>query len=545
MAFKLPFIKSAVKTEEKVVEDVAKESTSKKIFDKVLDNLNLNVGFGPNSVGSFASKTLGSLGASITKNLQSQNTDTGVLPNLNTPTRVLKETNPTINTIITQLDRLIKLANKIGVITKKQQEDLLAQISYDRRIAQDSAVESKAAEQIDPEGISVEALEPLNSAFSDLTHSILQLIDIISNSSSNTGNGMPTGGASGGSKAKSPKAGKSNFQSRLKDAKARGSPVKSPTLTGTRNRNITPAELHGGKENIPKMKSPGLTQAKPDLEPKGNDFSKLQLAGNALVVGGLGTAMVDGLSKSKGKAPGESPPNLDQVTKELGTPALDNILGAQALPKLVISGKSSEEAINAILAGNPQNAGVDSLIVPQLSGIPALTDIIARQIYPKVYNGLNAESDPFNGNRLPIIKGSIEKLIRNMLISRIKPVKVENSNKKTDTSAQSKPAEPVKNPTVTNTPTPPPAGNPPSSGTQASATPAASIQPSASATSTGNVISTVTQEVNADSSDMGSSMSPGYTTQATAPTTITGATGIGNVRDPNYYDTPAWIFETI
>jgi len=553
---KLP---TAIVTEgEKVAETAEKGGFGKKLFDKVLENIgNFNFGSSSGTISGLATKALGSIGSSYLD--RAKNTDTGVLPALKTPTRVQKETNPTINTIIKQLDRMIKLANRIGVITKQQQEDLLNQIQYDRRIAETTSTETKTAEQIPSEGISVEALEPLNDAFSTLTNSILNLIDLISNQS-NTPGGLTSGGLSKGKGVNAPAAGKSKPRSNFKDRLNASKKVKAPGFTRPSGRNMTPAERHGGKENIPKMRRPSITSDKPDLKPKFSDLDKLSLAGNGLAGLGLVGAIGDAALSSKGKAPGETPPNLDKITKQIAIPILNDAYPTSKLPEIVISNGSPDTAINKILSGDLKNSGVDLLTTNALTGLQPLIDTISHDVYPKIYNGLTPDSDPFINNRLPLIKDSIKSLVRSMLMSRIKKIpsdKPERVTKQTDNPKAAATQTAAGTPASTSASkgtsgTAASSSTPASKGTSGTAAPAGSQMSSPPAgtlqqpkASSGAAIAASTQEVNNMDSSSYSMNSYAPMMPAATATTRSGATGMGNVRDPNFYNIPASILETL
>ena len=86
--------------------------------------------------GGVVKKKLGLFGGAITST-RSGDSGPGPAPAVKQPERVTNESNPSITTIIGQLDKLVKSANKVGILTKEQQEAMLGQLTQARRLAKE------------------------------------------------------------------------------------------------------------------------------------------------------------------------------------------------------------------------------------------------------------------------------------------------------------------------------------------------------------------------------------------------------------------------
>jgi len=74
--------------------------------------------------GGLVKKKLGLFGGSISTT-RPGDSGPGPAPPVEQPERVSNESNPSITAIVGQLDKLVKTANKVGILTKEQQEAML------------------------------------------------------------------------------------------------------------------------------------------------------------------------------------------------------------------------------------------------------------------------------------------------------------------------------------------------------------------------------------------------------------------------------------
>ena len=489
---------------------------------------------------------------------------TDALPPFEAAKTVGRKSNPTLSTIVQQLDSIIKVANQIGAITHAQQEELLNQIKQSRSELKEQDLENTVdtASMMSPDATaSAESLAPLNSAFGMLIDSVRNLTSIV--------NEMAASGGTGG---------------------AGPAPVAAPTPTsGRRGRRRGPARRYTNRERRA-LERQGLrhgvdrTGRHYVTDARGRRVSvdaadeaierQLRITATKQAMFGAGLAAVPltvALGKSFSSVTAQAVGNrLSAEDKSKVRDAISKPLAAAIGPDkikeiYIADNKTPDTAVTDILAGKPADAGVDSSMVKPLSAVGALaTELAANVAYKAVFN-VDPNVDPDFGNRLPLITAAVGDVIRDMLRSRFKS---RRSPKATIAPSPSSVAPPPPTPAPVQTSAPPVSstgtptssssssstGSPPvSSETQSAptATPeqaAAPVPPPASTGAELNASSVQAEnEAMYPSFPTGSIGADGLIPPARGPNAITtrdGAIGIGNVRDPNFYDVPMWIIDT-
>lgn len=374
--------------------------------------------------GGFVKGKLGLFGESITKSIPGQ-AGPGPAPVMETPEKVANENNPTFATIVEQLDKLVKTANKVGVITKEQQDAMLGQMAQARRIAKEQILENKPAAAI-PEPVSAgagDSITPLGDAVEDLTEKLNKLTGIVQdkvdeNDSNNRGfmERMADNYGFG-----------DDYRTRRRRRQARAARLANITR-GARPSSFTVGGVEYRQNRAGRWYGPGGRFASRDVA---NTLSRRQAAATASAARAARLSTSGGLSDRLGRIislgmrrPGTTGGNIKSAVRRLAGPLIAKSLGATALKSIPIVGAVAGVgfAINRLVQGDPVGAGLDLMsgLAGPLTAIPALVASIARDVYSGVY-GVQPERDPEFGSRITGVTSAVQDLVKEELGQTVKP----------------------------------------------------------------------------------------------------------------------------
>lgn len=407
---------------------------------------------------------LGMFGRALGKGASSGNVDNTPLPTMETPQRVSKKANPTFATITSQLEDLIKTANKIGVYTKEQQESLLKQINQSKRIAKEQQLENKAPVVPElPEASDGSNLGPLDTSVNALIQKIDELsetVDGLANGGMGPGGigGLPGMDISGGRRGRRPRppAVVRSASSPTGFRYAAGSGMGgrfAPAPTPSWLNRATAAISSGARGGATRVAAP--------------------------IAAGAASSRVAGLMTAGFRTARRGGGSVKDAVRRVAGPILGKALGRTALKSIPIVGAGIGAAFAAsrLLQGDVVGAGVElaSGVAGPLTAVPALTASVARDTYASVY-GVQPEQDPNFKDRYKELKSAIDEMAKEQLSGAVKPMSTPTDREmgETETPRMRPQAAPVSQPP------PIPAASPPAG---ASGAPAA--QPAAAATTSG------------------------------------------------------------
>lgn len=388
------------------------------------------------------------------------------LPPLSQPERVTGESDPTLSTLNKQFDKLIDVTTKLGVTTKKQQDDLVKQIRASEVKTRESKIEPPAipepaegsGEGIGPGsdaadrllaamGILREELEDAvraeqdrrataENAFYDyfglegvkkdraakrarpqLNEGFKQTVDK---------NGRTIYRDAAGRATTAEKALK-NFDtvdpSRLGQSTARArqaerlltpkASLTSRTLSGVKG---LASRVVGGAKTLG-TGAVGLAKAAPAAALAGGGSIATKIA-EKMKIGRQSAAGVVGATAGK-----LSPSAVKQTIAKIAKPLVIKNLAKTGLKSIPVVGAIAGGlfAVNRLLKGDVVGAGLEAVsgLGGPLTAIPALVLSLARDVYQGVY-GQFPETDPLVGERMGEVKKGVEAVARAALASKVK-----------------------------------------------------------------------------------------------------------------------------
>lgn len=493
------------------------------------------------------------------------------VPTLEQPKRVYSRSNPTVLTLVKQLEDLGRLASSIGLLTKKQQELLLGQLKESNKVARENNLEAKRPQKVD--GLSADNLRPLTDVVSKLASTLGLLTDTVEdkqqqiqsyqpgfldNFFNRRGYGMYYSDWRMDRQAK--KAAKKEAKRYAKTMEGRMSKFDSSDFLDKNgkplNRSQVPMRLRK-LENVAKSKtlSGRFTNA---IKSSGSMLTRA--VGSTTIAKSLTKAIEKGTAKAAVKSTA-----VRSTVQKLAGPLITKALGSTALKSIPVIGAVAGLgfAASRLVEGDVVGAGLEAAsgLGGPLTAIPALIASIARDIYSDVY-GVKPEQDSNFSGRID----DITKSVKEMVLDYIKP-KVTTKNTPTQAKVDQKltakkpesksndkvslttPSSPIVAPTSTGIGGAVDAAvgtfnnvGKMSSGQQSSPTPVspkptATMEPKAhtdSSPTTG--ASLIAAQKKQDQPNIGVMDLGGKpATKSTTPTSKSNAKGVGNVPDPNYY----------
>lgn len=124
---------------------------------------------------------LGMFGQAVSPNISNEADIT--LPPMIDPKVEMPKPVANVNTLVMQMDALLKVARQVGALSTEQQNLVIEQIKQAKRIAKEAQMEAKPepqAEMVQEDDLDIgNALAPLDDAMNQLSKSVRDLIDII------------------------------------------------------------------------------------------------------------------------------------------------------------------------------------------------------------------------------------------------------------------------------------------------------------------------------------------------------------------------------
>ncbi len=395
-------------------------------------------------------------------------------PAMDSPQKVSPVSNPTISSLEKQLKDIAKTAGDLGVITKKQQEQLLKDAKKTEAAAREQALEQPDATPIGAPGVG-DAIGPADSDIEKLIGAIASLQqeidDKVRDAQQNSfGNSFMEGfldslGLGGVKKARAAK--RAAPQLRKGFRKTSGGAFFDTTT---------------GKYAKPEQALKNFKTVDP------SHLSKAAKARQATAVlgkssGRVASALGGAVAKSKagvGAAAKIGKDTIAKIAKPLVTKSLVKT-GIKSIP-IVGAVAGGLFALGRLLKGDVVGAGLEATsgLAGPLTAIPALVLSLARDVYMGTF-GVAPETDPLVGQRMTMVKDVVTELAEAELGK-----KVSSPDSTGAPAAQQKapaiPAAPAASPAAaapaaTQVSAPPPASAPPPT-----ATPPAASAPGASPT---------------------------------------------------------------
>lgn len=517
--------------------------------------------------GGIVKGKLGLFGSAISK--KSRASDTGGLPPLKSARTEANKSNPTLTSIVDQLESLVKTAKKLGVITKDQQKALLLDINETRKVDKESFIENNdsGAELNSTGGISAEALAPLSTAIEKLAEKLglldktlddkLDEQDDDGNFASRFFDSLGFGDeyesfnrrrSARRARLASPE---NQRRQRISARESRASRFNPSQLLDSRGRRLSGAAMDSRLAALERARGSTsiLSRFRSSVSTAGRGATRVARGGSTLVRSSL---------------------------RRVAGPLIAKSLGRTVLKSIPFIGAAAGLgfALDRLVRGDVVGAGLDlaSGLGGPFTALPLMAATIARDSYADVY-GVQPEQDPESPKRLVEIKTATEDLIKETMIGQAvkkdKPSgnaidnaligdKIQTPPPPVQTETKAPPIPPATPPAIAKTPTstgggggtPPPVPKPtsaPSAGAAGSTPkpkePASQSIPSQNLSGTelkGSELNKQTLDVERmesgeDQSLLIPSSAPNLIPNSTGPTTKPGASGMGDVRSP-YYD---------
>lgn len=348
-------------------------------------------------------------------------------PSLDSPQRVSPVSNPTISSIEKQLKKIAETAADLGVITKKQQDQLLKEASRTEAATKEQQLEQPDATPIAAEGLGG-AIGPADSSVEKLIAAISSLQEEIDNKvreaqENSFGNSFMGGfldslGLDGVNKSRAAKRKVPQLRKGFREVKGGG------------YQNIKTGKFVAADDALKNFKSVDpkyLTKAA-----KGRQAAAVLGKSSSKVAGALGGV----LSKSKAGVTAATKIGKEAIAK-VAKPLVAKSLAKTGLKSIPLVGAVAGGlfAIGRLLQGDVVGAGLEAAsgLGGPLTAIPALVLSLARDVYSGVF-GVQPETDPLVGQRMTMVKGTVEELAKEALGK-----KVETAGTPKGPTAQTKP----------------------------------------------------------------------------------------------------------
>ena len=361
------------------------------------------------------------------------------LPGLDTPETAAKVSNPTLASLIDQVDQLVAIAGRISDNLKAQQEQFVNQNAQAVRVDKEAKLE-KAQDAVPeaPTG-SGSDIGPVSSAIDGFAAALTALTEAIQNGAGG-GGGSLLDMLDGGKKSKAAKAAKAGKAAGItKEVTKTGKTVLRDAKTG---RFVS----KNAGEAAKLAKQPGMLRR--GLGAVSGSKGVKALTG--AIAGGAAAAGKTGLGKG-----------VKSVVKKLAKPLIAKGLGKATLKSIPLAGAAVGGlfAIGRLLQGDWVGAGIEAAsgLAGPFTAVPALIASIARDIYQGVY-GIQPEVDPEFKSRFPEVMSGVKEVAGEVMAPQIEK-KGSATGKKNEIPQQSVPAVSA-SPTSGSAPAVPKAANP-------------------------------------------------------------------------------------
>lgn len=499
----------------------------RELTKEFLKNMNLN----PEAIAKNKNSKTGGLLRSLGYNPNENNNFDFDRPALDSPQRVMGPSDPTISSLEKQLKGIAEAATSLGVISKKQQEQLLKQANDAERVSKESQVEPPDASPVAAEGMGgglggseagtelLEAIQLLKGKMDDavreaqsgglLNVGIEAFLDnmglggvkkarAVKRSTPQIREGF-TQGKKGGFFKVDPKS-PTGLVPAKPEAALKNFKTVDPSFLGKTAAGRQATEVLGKKPGListaisgtKNMIGSGLSATRGAI---GSGFSAAMGAtglrgavglrgaigsGVAAAKGAIGKGIASlGIAGGIGKVVGTTKGKVAAGTK-IGKEAIAKVAGPMVSKALLKTGIKSIPivgaavgglfAIGRLLKGDVVGAGLDATsgLAGPLTAVPALALSLSRDVYTSVF-GTFPETDPQVGPRMAMVKDGVETLIKQQL--GVKAKKPNQSQSVSSTGSTQQTTAPV---------VPPPPKSDSASATAPAAAPVSAPTPAAS-----------------------------------------------------------------
>lgn len=415
-------------------------------------------------------------------------------PRLDNPRRVSPISNPTISSLEKLLKDIAKTAAELGVLTKKQQDELLKEAIRAEAVAEEQQLEQIGATPIGAEGVG-DSIGPADSAIEKLIQAISGLQSEIEKKilESEQGQGGGAGGgvdldfnrSRGGGRGKAPKL-RRGFRSvagggyqNIKTGRF-VTPENALKNFNTVDPRFLSQAAKGRQATAVAAKSSGRATGA-----LGSTVANILGRSSVGVAGGQGRRATSAVGKSSGRvasalgsAVAKSRTGAGAAAK-IGKEAIAKIAAPLVAKSLLKTGIKSIPIVGAVagglfalgrlLQGDVVGAGLEAAsgLAGPLTAIPALVLSLARDVYTGTF-GIAPEADPLVGQRMGMVKGVVTELAEEQLGKKVTNTPTGGGGGGTAApaarapaipaapAAPPAPATPVVTPTATSSAPPPP-----------------------------------------------------------------------------------------
>ena len=394
-------------------------------------------------------------------------------PSLSSPERVSAPTNPTISSLDDQLKKIAKTAAELGVISKKQQEQLLKEATATEAASREQQLEQPHATPLGAENVG-DSIGPADSAIEKLIGAIAGLQAEIDDKvreaqQGSMGNTFLEGmldslGLGGVKSARAAKRATPQLKKGFREVKGGGyQNVKTGKF----------ASADDALKNFKTVDPKFLNKAA-----KGRQATAVLGKSSGKVAGALGGA----IAKSKAGVGAATKIGKEAIAK-IARPLVSKSLVKTGLKSIPIAGAVAGGlfAIGRLLKGDVVGAGLEAAsgLGGPLTAIPALVLSLARDVYMGAF-GVAPETDPQVGPRMAMVKGTVEELAQEALGKKVTKAGGSTAAPASQTKPPAIPQAPSSKPSAPPVATPAAAPPPPTSAPPAASKPAASAGSGAS-----------------------------------------------------------------
>lgn len=385
----------------------------RKFMRKFGENLLEEAGFKESEFSSkgFIKGKLGLFGGAVNKRKAG---DRGAVPSMKSPARVSNKNNPSLSTIVDQLESLVKTAKNIGAISKEQQKSLLNSIIETRKNDKEAFIEDNGSTLQGGGGeISAETLAPLSTAIEQLSKKLGLLnktLDEKQDESEEEGEkrtfaskffdnlGFGDEYERYNRRRNRPLSADELRQRRIAERERRAARVRPSDLLDRNGRRLSGGAMDSRLDALDRANR------------RGSIFSRFRSS-----IGGSFRAAGVGISSLRGGG-------IKSALKKIAGPLIGRTLGRTALKSIPIVGAlaGGAYAIGRLLQGDTVGAGIEasSGLAGPLTAVPAMVTTIARDSYSGVY-GVQPEQDPQAPERIKELKTGVEDLVKEAMVGQI------------------------------------------------------------------------------------------------------------------------------
>jgi len=336
------------------------------------------------------------------------------LPSMEQPQSVSNKSNPELSSIESQIGDLAKVAAKIATVTKGQQDGLIDQVKDAERETNQGQLEKSGS--LLGGSVLGSVLGPISlmfksliSKFKDLSEVVDEKVDqqrsLSGRAGFATGSGLMdlTGGKKGRFKATSK-------LSDLSKKEVRTLGKRGIIQSGNSFRNAATGKF------VSKAAIADTLAKKPGLISRGvSGIANMAKSGAGKLAGTFGST-VSKIAPNASKVVGAA------AIKKLAGPIIGKALGKTALKSIPIIGAVAGLgfAVGRLLEGDVVGAGLDAAsgLAGPFTAIPALIASVARDVYTGAY-GVPPEQDPQAGERMSAVTSAVKDLVSEQLKDKV------------------------------------------------------------------------------------------------------------------------------